>query len=332
MEVEIRLERLPLRAPIRITGYTFVDAPVLTVTLRDGEHVGCGEAAGVYYRDDTPASMRDQIEALRPVLAAGVDRRALQHLLPPGGARNALDCALWDLEARRAGAPVWRMAGLNAPKPVVTTYTIGADDPDAMADRAHEHTAARAFKLKLTGEAVDAERVRTVRAARPDAWIGVDANQGYNLISLQGMMPAFVEEGVALIEQPTPPGQDAGLSALRSPIPIAADESVLCLADLRRCIGCFDLINIKLDKCGGLTEGLEMARLAVRLGFKVMVGNMVGTSLAMAPAFLLAQLCEVVDLDGPLALAADRTPGVVYEAGRISCAESVWGGAVATAA
>jgi L-Ala-D/L-Glu epimerase len=325
-EVDIRVERLPLRAPIRITGYTFVDIPVLIVTLCDGEHIGLGEAAGVYYRNDSPASMCDQVEAVRPVLATGVDRCTLQHLLPPGGARNALDCALWDLEAKRSGLPVWRMAGLNAPKSVVTTYTLGADDPEAMAERAREYTNARAFKLKLTGEAVDAERVRRVRAARADAWIGVDANQGYNLISLQKMLPVFVEEEVALIEQPTPPGQDAGLSALQSPIPLAADESVLCLADLRRCIGCFDVINIKLDKCGGLTEGLAMARVAQRLGFKIMVGNMVGTSLAMAPAFLLAQLCDTVDLDGPLALAADRTPGAVYEDGRIWCAESVWGG------
>jgi L-alanine-DL-glutamate epimerase-like enolase superfamily enzyme len=332
MEVDVRVERLALRRPIRITGHTFVDAPVLVATLRDGEHVGCGEAAGVYYRNDKPAAMRDQIEAIRPVLEAGLDRGELQHLLPPGGARNALDCALWDLEAKRSGRSAWQLAELKAPKPVVTTYTLGADDPAAMADRARDYPNACAFKLKLTGEVVDAARVREVRAARPDAWIGVDANQGYDLILLQDMLPVFVQERVALIEQPTPPGQDAGLFELRSPIPIAADESVLTLADLRRCIGCFDVINIKLDKCGGLTEGLAMARVAKRLGFKIMVGNMVGTSLAMAPAFVLAQLCDFVDLDGPLALAADRTPGVVYADGRIWCAEPVWGAAVATAA
>lgn len=331
MEVDVRLERLPLRAPIRITGYTFVDVPVLIVTLRDGEHVGYGEAAGVYYRNDSPASMLEQIEAIRPVLATGIDRGTLSHLLPPGGARNALDCALWDLEAKRLGQPAWQMAGLSSPKPVVTTYTLGADEPEAMADLARAYANARSLKLKLTGEAIDAERVRKVRAARPDAWIGIDANQGYNLISLQKMLPVFVQAEIALIEQPVPPGQDAGLPALQSPIPIAADESVLCVADLRRCIGCFDMINIKLDKCGGLTEGFAMANVARRLGFKVMVGNMVGTSLAMGPAFLLAQLCDVVDLDGPLALAHDRTPGVVYEDGRIWCPQSVWGAAAALA-
>lgn len=332
MEVEVRLERLPLRAPIRITGYTFVDVPVLVVTLRDGEHVGYGEAAGVYYRNDAPASMLGQIEALRPILAKGIDRNALSYLLPPGGARNALDCALWDLEAKRSGLPVWQMAGLSPPKPMITTYTLGADEPAAMAEQARAYSSARALKLKLTGEPLDAERVRQVRASRPDAWIGVDANQGYNLITLQKMLTVFVQAGIALIEQPVPPGQDAGLPALQSPIPLAADESVLCLADLRRCIGCFDVINIKLDKCGGLTEGLALANVARRLGFRVMVGNMCGSSLAMAPAFVLAQVCDVVDLDGPLALAHDRTPGVVYEDGRIWCPESVWGDAAAALA
>lgn len=329
MQVDVRLERLPFRAPIRITGYTFTDVPVLIVTLRDGEHLGYGEAAGVYYRNDSPASMLEQIETVRPLLAAGIDRAMLSHLLPPGGARNALDCALWDLEAKRLGSPAWELAGLSLPQPVVTTYMIGADEPEAMARKACDYAQARALKLKVTGEAIDSERVRQVRAARPDAWIGIDANQGYNLLSLQQMIPVFVQAGVALIEQPVPPGQDAGLPALQSPIPLAADESVQCMADLPRCIGRFDAINIKLDKCGGLTEGLAIARLAKRLGFRIMVGNMVGTSLAMAPAFLLAQLCDVVDLDGPLALAADRTPGVVYDDGRIWCPDSLWGAALA---
>jgi L-alanine-DL-glutamate epimerase-like enolase superfamily enzyme len=329
MQVDVRMERLPFREPIRITGYTFVDASVLVVTLSDGQHIGRGEAAGVYYRNDTPASMLASIEAFRPQMAADMDRATLSHLLPPGGARNALDCALWDLEAKRLGKPAWQIAGLSSVRPVITTYTIGADEPECMARKAQDYASARAFKLKLTGERIDADRVRAVRAARPSAWIGVDANQGYNLLSLLEMMPVFIREGVSLIEQPVPPGQDGGLSALQSPIPLAADESVQCLADLPRCVGQFNAINIKLDKCGGLTEGLAMASLARRLGFKVMVGNMMGTSLAMAPAFLLAQFCDVVDLDGPLVLAEDRKPGVAYEDGLISCPESIWGAASA---
>ncbi|GFE84832.1 dipeptide epimerase [Steroidobacter agaridevorans] len=332
MEIDVRVERLPLRAPVRITGYTFIEVPVIVVELREGEHVGRGEAAGIYYRAESPQRMIAQIDAIRPVLSAGADRSMLAHLLLPGGARNALDCAFWDLEAKRTGKPAWQLAGLQAPVPKITTYTLGADDPDAMAQLARSYPQARALKLKLTGEPIDAERVRAVRAVRPDVWLGVDANQGFGMDSLRQVMPAFIAADVRLIEQPVPPALDDGLPGLQSPIPIAADESVLCLADLPRCVGRFDAINIKLDKCGGLTEALAMARVAKVLGFKVMVGNMGGSSLAMAPGFLLAQLCDLVDLDGPLVLANDRSPGVIYEDGHISCPESLWGNPVVTRA
>jgi L-alanine-DL-glutamate epimerase-like enolase superfamily enzyme len=329
MEIDVRVERLPLRAPVRITGYTFIEVPVIVVELRDGEHAGRGEAAGIYYRAESPQRMINQIDSIRSLLAAGADRSMLAHLLLPGGARNALDCAFWDLEAKRSGKPAWQLAGLQAPVPKITTYTLGADDPAAMAALATTYPQARALKLKLTGEPIDAERVRAVRAARPDVWLGVDANQGFDMSSLRDVLPAFIEADVRLIEQPVPPALDDGLPGLQSPIPIAADESVLCLADLPRCVGRYEVINIKLDKCGGLTEGLAMARVARRLGFQVMVGNMGGSSLSMAPGFLLAQLCDLVDLDGPLVLANDRSPAVVYEDGRISCPESLWGAAVA---
>lgn len=330
MEIDVRVEHLPLRAPVRITGYTFVEVPVIVVEVREEEHVGRGEAAGIYYTNESPQRMIGQIDAIRPVLAAGADRNMLAHLLLPGGARNALDCALWDLDAKRAGQPAWQLAGLDAPIPRITTYTLGADAPDAMAEQARAWPQARALKLKLTGEPIDAERVRAVRAARPEVWLGVDANQGYDVSSLRNMLPAFIEADVRLIEQPVPPALDGGLADLHSPIPIAGDESVLCLADLPRCVGRFDVINIKLDKCGGLTEGLAMARVAKRLGFKIMVGNMGGSSLAMAPGFLLAQLCDLVDLDGPLVLATDRSPAVSYENGHIFCPDTLWGAAVAT--
>jgi len=327
MEIDVRVERLPLRAPVRITGHTFIEVPVVVVELRDGEHVGRGEAAGIYYRSEYPERMVNQIEAVKPVLAAGADRGMLAHLLLPGGARNALDCAFWDLDAKRAGKPAWQLAGLPAPQPKITTYTLGADAPSTMAEQARAYPQARALKLKLTGEPIDVDRVRAVRAARPDVWLGVDANQGYEIASLRDMMQTFINADVRLIEQPVPPGSDGSLSGLKSPIPLAADESVLCLADLPRCVGRFDVINIKLDKCGGLTEALAMAQVARRMGFKLMVGNMGGSSLAMAPGFLLAQRCDFVDLDGPLILANDRTPGVTYENGFISCPESLWGAA-----
>jgi L-alanine-DL-glutamate epimerase-like enolase superfamily enzyme len=194
-----------------------------------------------------------------------------------------------------------------------------------MARDASNYTQAKAIKIKLTGEPVDADRVRAVRAARPDVWLGVDANQGFTRASLAILMPLLVEAKVELVEQPFKIGQEALLDGLNSPIPIAADESVQGLADLPDVVGRFNVVNIKLDKCGGLTEGLAMAREAHRLGLDVMIGNMIGTSLAMAPSFLVGQLCQVVDLDGPIFLKNDRTPSVRYENGSVSCPEAVWG-------
>ncbi len=326
LALDIRNENLPLKAPFRISGYTFTEAPVTLVVLRDGGIEGRGEACGVYYLDDAPPSMRAALEALRGEIEAGLTREALRTLLPPGGARNALDCALWELEARRAEQPVWRLAGIAAPRPLLTTFTLGAEDPARMAEGARGFAQARALKLKLTGETdADIERVRAVRAARPEVWLGVDANQGYAPDTLSRLLPALLDARVALLEQPFARGREADLDGLERSIPIAADESVQGLADLEGLVGRFDIVNIKLDKCGGLTEALLMAEAARRLGLRVMVGNMVGSSWAMAPAFVLGQRCDVVDLDGPLFLAADRSPGVVYADGHVDCPDAVWG-------
>lgn len=325
VDIQIREEKWPLAAPFRITDRTFTELDIVVVMLRDGDLEGHGEAAGVYYHGETAFSMTTQMEAVREPIEAGVDREVLRRLLPAGGARNALDCALWDLEAKRAGQPVWQLAGLAAPRALLTTYTLGADEPAKMARGALAYAGARALKVKLTGEASDAERVRAVRAARPDVWIGVDANQGFTRESLERMLPVLVAARVGLIEQPLPIEQDAELEGLNSPIPIAADESVQGLSDVAALVGRFNVVNIKLDKCGGLTEALAMAEEARRLGLKIMVGNMLGTSLAMAPAFLVGQLCAVADLDGPLLLASDRSPGVTYEKGLIWCPQEVWG-------
>jgi L-alanine-DL-glutamate epimerase-like enolase superfamily enzyme len=194
-----------------------------------------------------------------------------------------------------------------------------------MAATALAYRDARAIKLKLTGEPIDADRVRAVRSARPDVWLGVDGNQGFTRPALEKLLPVLVDTKVALIEQPLPIGQEALLDGLRSPIPLAADETVQSLADVASLLGRFQVMNIKLDKCGGLTEGLAMARTARELGLDVMVGNMLGTSLAMAPAFVLGQLCKVVDLDGPLFLAADRAAAVGYKGGYINCPPGLWG-------
>ena len=325
LSLSARIEHWPMTAPFRITGYTFTTIDLLVVCLGNGEHEGRGEAAGVYYRHDTPKDMLAQLETVRAEIESGIDRQALKSLLPAGGARNAVDCALWDLEAKQTGRPVWELAGLEAPKRLITTYTLGADLPEVMAERAVAFTAARALKLKLTGEPADAERVRVVRAARPDAWMAVDANQGFTPATLMQLMPSLVEARVALIEQPFPLDQDILLEGLASPIPIAADESVQTSADIAGLAGRVDMINIKLDKCGGLTEGLAMVHEARRLGLKVMVGNMFGTVLSMAPSTIIGQFCDVVDLDGPMALSRDRSPGVNYDQGLVWCPPEAWG-------
>jgi len=326
LKLDVAVEKLRLAEPFRISGHVFETIDAVVVALDDGEHRGRGEAAGVYYLGDDAAHMLATIEAHRASIEAGMDRITLQHRLPAGGARNALDCAYWELEARRADSPAWELAGVHTPRPLLTTFTIGADDPARMAATATRHAQARALKLKLTGDlACDSERVRAVHRARPDVWLGVDANQGYARGDLDALLAVLVEASVALLEQPLARGREADLEGYRSPIPIAADESCLTLAEVPSLVGRFQVVNIKLDKCGGLTEALEMARAARRLGLSVMVGNMVGTSLAMAPAFVVGQLCDIVDLDGPTLLAHDRVPSIVYDHGRIFSGAEVWG-------
>lgn len=322
-----RTERWPFKKPFRITGYEWTDSEVLVVEARVGDACGRGEALGVYYHNDEPESGRRQIDELAVRLNDGANVDELVASLPPGGARNALDCALWDLRAKLGTRPVWQLLGLDEPKPVRTTYTVGAGDPPEMVETARGYTNARALKLKLTGSDDDAERVRAVRAARPDVWLAVDANQGFTRESLSRLMPALQECDVALIEQPFPIGREADLEGLSSPIEIAADESVQDSSDLPKVRGRFDVVNIKLDKCGGLTEGFAMLREIRAMGLRPMIGCMGGTSLSMAPGFLLGQLCGVVDLDGPILFARDREPAAQYDSeGRIFCSEAVWGG------
>lgn len=325
--LQARIERWPYAYPFRISGYDWSESELVYVELENGGLRGRGECAGIYYKNDSPAQCLSQIERMREALAAGATRTDLAYMLPAGGARNALDCAFWDLEAKQRGVPVWKLAGLEPPRPVRTTYTIGADEPATMGARAIAFSDATALKLKLTGEPEDADRVRAVRGARPDVWLAVDANQGFTRPLLEQLMPALVDMRVELIEQPFAVGREADLDGFASPIPIAADESAQTAADLPSLVNRFNIVNIKLDKCGGLSAGLQMAREARKLGLGVMVGNMMGTSLAMAPAFLVGQLCDVVDLDGPLLLRADRQPSVKYENGNIWSGEDVWGGA-----
>jgi L-alanine-DL-glutamate epimerase-like enolase superfamily enzyme len=324
LRLEVSTERWPLKAPFRITGYTFTETEVIVVTLGRKGLAGRGEAAGVYYRDETAKRMTAQIDAVRADIERGIDREALRELLPAGGARNALDSALWDLEAKETGIACWQLAGLAPPGPLTTTYTVSAGTPSAMADRARSYAPAPRLKLKLTGED-DVERVRAVRESRPDAWIGVDANQGHTRQSLEDLLPDLHDLGVELVEQPVPIGTEQDLKGLRSPIPLAADESVQGLSDIDAALGIFDIINIKLDKCGGLTEALMMIAKVRLLGLKPMIGCMEGTALGLAPGFLAAQACELVDLDAALFLKRDRDPAVVYRDGVIMPPATGWG-------
>lgn len=326
----LKVEKAAIRfaEPFRITGYVFEAMPSVVVEIAEGEQAGRGEAAGVYYLGDDQQCMLETIEQTRGAIEGGMTREDLQVVLPPCGARNALDCALWELEAKLSGIPVWQLAGVPRPKPLVTTFTLPADDPSILATKVDRLSFAKSIKLKLDGNLdVDRERMRVIRTARPDAWIGVDANQGFLPADLDALADAAREQSIALIEQPLKRGDEAALEGWRPGIPVAADESILNLGELQVRAQYFDVINIKLDKCGGLTEALKMARAARLFGKQVMIGNMGGSTLAMAPGFVLGQLCDVVDLDGPYGLAEDPLAAKIYSNGNIFVPEAIWGGA-----
>ncbi len=322
-------EEMRFRKPFRIAGYLFEGMPSIVTEIGIDGQTGRGEAAGVYYLDDGPDQMVAAVEAVRDVVSAGVSRGELQRLLPAGGARNALDCALWELESLRTGVPVWRLAGVGRPQALPTTFTLAAESPEAISHEIGALPTASAIKLKLDGElAADVERVRTVRRARPDIWLGVDANQSYsNLDELDALTAVLVDAKVGLLEQPVARGDELLLKGWRHQLPVAADESILDGGELRQHGHLFDVVNIKLDKCGGLTEALAMAATARGMGLKIMVGNMGGSSLATAPAFVLAQHCDIVDLDGPWFLANDPHANGLYADGNVFVPADLWGAA-----
>ena len=326
LRLDVATESRRLAQPFRISGYVFETVDIVVATLGDGSNVGRGEASGVFYLGDDAPQMIAALEEARAAIEDGPSREELRAILPPGGARNAVDCAMWELEAAQKCEPVWKLAGLPEPKPVRTTFTLGADSPNAMAERAKRYVDALSIKVKLTGDLkLDIERLRAIREVRPDVWLGVDGNQGFTFDQLPELIEALEKSRVSLLEQPLARGREADLDGFKSPVPLAGDESILSLADVGPAFGRFDVVNIKLDKCGGLTEGLLMAAEARRLGMGVMVGTMVGTSLATAPAFLLGQICDLVDLDGPTFLAQDRVPSVQYEGGKLWAGREVWG-------
>lgn len=309
-----RTQRFPVAGVFNISrgAKTHVDVVLAEITL--GGVTGRGEATPIYYHGETAESVRAQILEQSSAIADGAGREYLLRLMPRGAARNALDAALWDLEAKRSGKPVWQLAGLAEPKPLVTAYTISLGDPASM-ENAARAAAAKAYpllKLKLSGEG-DLERVAAVRKGAPDARLIVDANEAWTGRDVAAEAHALTAYGVELIEQPVRAGEDQLLDGIASPIPLCADESCQDRSDLARCIGRYQVINIKLDKAGGLTEALALAKAAREHGLDLMVGCMLSTSLGVAPAFLAGQQARWVDLDGPLLLAEDRADPVRFE-------------------
>jgi len=312
MELSVQIERWPLASAFTISRGTKTEAVVVTVELGDGIHRGRGECVPYARYGEIPDGIVAAIEAMRPALRRGLDRAALQMAMPPGAARNALDCALWDLNAKQTGRRAHELAGIAAPAPLITAYTISLASPAAMAEATERAALRPLLKVKLGGGDDDGKRITAVRRAAPDAELIVDANEGWGDDNLARNLAACADAGVTLVEQPLPEGRDTLLARIKRPIPVCADESVHDRASLDALKGKYDAINIKLDKTGGLTEALALVVDAERRGFAIMVGCMVATSLAMAPAMLVAQRASVVDLDGPLLLAKDRPDGLRY--------------------
>jgi L-Ala-D/L-Glu epimerase len=322
--LDIAVERFPIAGAFVISRGARTEAVTVVATIEAAGRRGRGECVPYARYGESIERVVAQIESLRPHIETGIGRDALQTLLPHGAARNALDCALWDLEAKTRGLPAFELAGLAPPKPVVTAYTLSLGAPEAMAAAAKAANRPL-LKIKLGGDG-DAERLAAVRAAAPDATLIVDANEGWSAQNLDANLAACAAQGVVLIEQPLPAGHDAILAEIAHPVPLCADESLHDRGDLAGLRGRYDTINIKLDKAGGLTEALALATAAEALGFQLMIGCMVASSLAMAPALLLAGRARYVDLDGPLLLARDRPEGLVYEGARIFPATAaLWG-------
>jgi L-alanine-DL-glutamate epimerase-like enolase superfamily enzyme len=324
VKIEAREDIWPLKETFRISRGSRTEALVIVATVNDGQYVGRGEGVPIRRYNQTSESVLDQIETLKR--EKGLDRQRLQELLPAGAARNAIDCALWDLEAKRSGKRVWELADVVMKPEVETSFTISLDTPAKMAAAAKANSKAPILKLKLGGDNADLARVEAVRGAAPNARLLVDANESWSPEHYRNVVPKLQTLGVDLIEQPFPADSDEILETLDHPIPICADESCHTAADLPRLKNRYDMVNVKLDKTGGLTEALRLYEQGRQNKFKVLIGCMVGTSLSMAPARILASIADYVDLDGPLLLSRDRDHGIHYEKGKMEIpARELWG-------
>ncbi|MEJ1991906.1 MAG: dipeptide epimerase [Maritimibacter sp.] len=321
MRLSVTADTFPLAEVFTISRGSRTEAKVLTVRIEEGGLTGWGECVPYARYNETLESVTAEIEAL----PASFTRQELQSLLPAGAARNAVDCALWDLEAKRAGKRVWELAGLPAPSPEITAYTLSLAEPEAMRAQAAKNAHRPLLKIKL-GTPDDMGRLEAVRAGAPRSRIIVDANEGWSAEVYADLAPHLLRLGVELVEQPLPAGDDASLIGMERPIPVCADESCHDRASLAGLKGKYDVVNIKLDKTGGLTEALALREAALAEGYKVMVGCMVGSSLAMAPAVLVAQGAMVTDLDGPLLLAQDRDHALTFDAAGVHAPDAaLWG-------
>jgi len=311
--------------PFRIANYEWDDYPTVVCEIEQDGVIGWGEALGVYYLDETEKTMLKQLEAVAADLAGGASRKDLLELLPAGGARNAADAALWDLEAQLNGTSVWNMAGVE-PDPVQTVFTIGLEaDPEQMAVGAAAASDFSLLKIKLNNDR-PVERIAAIRQARADVRLVVDVNQGWSFPELKAYAPELKELAVEFIEQPLPRGGDDELEGYDSPVPLCADESCLTLDDLEQAASRYQIINIKLDKTGGLTHALELASAIKDAGLGIMVGSMCGSSLAMAPHHVVAQLADYADIDGPLLMKNDRFGGLIYDRGIVTLPQTrFWG-------
>ncbi len=324
LTIEAREEVWPLREPFRISRGSRTEAQVVLVTVGDDEHVGRGEGVPIKRYGQSAESVLAQIESIKA--EKNLDRQRLQQLLPAGAARNALDCALWDLEAKTSGKRVWELANVPIVPEVETSFTISLDTPEKMAAAAAVAAELPILKLKLQGDDLDLARVKGVRESAPAARLLLDANESWSPEHYRKIVPEIHELGAELIEQPFPANADEVLETLDHPIPVCADESCHTTADLRRLTNRYDMINVKLDKTGGLTEALRLCDRARDSGFKLLIGCMVCTSLGIAPARLLASNADLVDLDGPLLLGRDREHGLAYTNGRLALPSAqLWG-------
>jgi L-alanine-DL-glutamate epimerase-like enolase superfamily enzyme len=324
MQIEAKEEIWPLKEPFRISRGSRTEIRVVVVTVSGGQRTGRGEGVPLARYGPSATSVLEQIESIKSV--HDLDRDKLQELLPPGAARNALDCALWDLEAKKSGKPVWELANIPITQEIETSFTISLDTPEKMAAAAKTNTTARILKLKLDGDDLDLARVAAVRVAASNARLLIDTNESWSPAHYREIVLALKELGVELIEQPFPADADEVLEALGHPVPVCADESCHTTCDLPRLKNRYEVINVKLDKTGGLTEALRLCERAKESRFKLLIGCMVCTSLGVAPARLLASITDWVDLDGPLLLARDREKGLNYRNGKFDMpSRELWG-------